>query len=361
MLKSAKTLTVPSGILSDMGKSCLWIRTASGPQIGFGHLKRMMTLARLLNDCALPLFLLDPQDRWSREQLADQGMAFIHEPMNSVWSLMPDPKAILIDTRQMDGLDHLIKEAQKRERPVISIHDLGLDPLPSDIIVDGSIAPDFSNFPNPKSVFYSGTSFMILDPVYHLLHQQDKFIGDSIHTVFVNLGGGNSGRFFEKILEGLKLWDRELEVIGVHGFSSWGQESLSRKNWQPLHFRWSSEQVEPFCFQADLAITAGGLSTYEALCTGTPLMSLSYDPYQQTTIQMLAKEGVCTDLGAGEDLDAAILPDILSAMESDREKRRLYSLRGRNLVDGRGVERVAHIIREAIGAPSIVSLLERVG
>lgn len=192
-MKSAKTLTVPSGILSEIGKSCLWIRTAAGPKIGFGHLKRTMTLARLLKDCTLPLFLIDPQDRWSRDQLADQGMAFMYEPLDSIWNRMPDPGAILIDTRHMDGLDVLIREARKRKLTVISIHDLGLDPIHSDIAIDGSISPDFTNFPNCDASFYRGTSFMILDPIYRLMHQQDKFIDDRIRTVYINLGGGIPG------------------------------------------------------------------------------------------------------------------------------------------------------------------------
>jgi spore coat polysaccharide biosynthesis predicted glycosyltransferase SpsG len=360
-MKSAKTLTVPSGILSNIGKSCVWIRTSAGPQMGFGHLKRTMNLARLLNDCTMPLFLIDPQDRWSRQQLADQGMAFIYEPMGSVWKHIPDPKAILVDTRNVAGLDTLIDEARKRDIPVISIHDLGLSPVYSDISIDGSIFPDFTNFPNSNAAFYSGTEYMVLDPIYRLMHQQEKFIDERIHTVFINLGGGNSGRYFEKVLEGLKLWDRNLEIIGAPGYVSWGQESFARKNWGPLEFRWSREPVAPYCLKADLAITAGGLAAYEALCTGTPIVALAYDRYQQTAIRKISQKGACIDLGIGQEFEPSSLPRILSDIDPDREKRREFSTKGRSIVDGRGAERVAQIVRNAIGAHSNFSLLEGVG
>jgi spore coat polysaccharide biosynthesis predicted glycosyltransferase SpsG len=361
MMKGAKTLTVSSGNLSSLSGSCLWIRTGSGPQMGFGHLKRTMTLARNLKDCCLPLFLIDPSDRWSREQLADQGLAFIYEPVETIWSHLPDPKAVLIDTRENDGIRELVEEAKKRNLPVISIHDLGLNPIASDIAIDGSIAPNFKEFPNPAADFYGGTSYMILDPSYRFLFQRDKVISETIHTVFINLGGGNSGRYFTRILEGLKLWNRELEVLGAAGFYSWGQDSLARKDWGPIHFRWCRGSISYSCFRADLAITAGGISAYEALCAGTPLMALAHDRYQRTTIQSIAKENACLDLGLGEDLDPVQLPEILSGMETDREKRRMYSERGRAIADGRGIERVAHIIREAIDAFPAVSLLEGVG
>ena len=361
MSKSAKTLTVASGILSAMNKFCLWIRTASGPQIGFGHLRRTMVLARFLNDCCLPLFLIDPTDRWSREQLADQGMAFVYEPIDTVWSQLPEPKAILIDTRQTEGLDGFINEARKRHLTVVSIHDLGLNPLPSDIVIDGSIAPDLSGFSNPHSTFHTGTAYMILDPVYHLLYQQDKHINEKVRTVFINLGGGNSRGFFRKILDGLKLWNREIKVLAVSGFSHWGQADFSRKDWAPLHIQWISDHVGTHCFQADLAITAGGIAAYEALCAGTPLMSLSFDRYQQTAIRALADREACIDLGVGENLDASELPEILTRLESDQAKRRSFSLKGREIVDGGGLERAARILRESIGARPGGSLLEGVG
>lgn len=361
MLKGAKTLTVSSGNLSNLIGSCLWIRTGSGPQMGFGHLKRTMALARYLKDCCLPLFLIDPEDRWSREQLADQGLAFVCEPLKTIWSYLPDPRAVLIDTRENDGIHELVAEAKKRNLPVISIHDLGLNPVASDIAIDGSIAPDFKEFPNEATVFYGGTSYMVLDPSYRYLFKRDKVINESIRTVFINLGGGNSGRYFTRILKGLKLWNRELEVLGAAGFYSWGQDSLARKYSGPLRFRWCVENVSYNCFKADLAITAGGISAYEALCTGTPLMALAYDLCQQTTIRSIAQKNACLDLGLGEDIDPGKMPAVLSGMESDRERRRLFSEKGRAIADGRGIERVAHIIREAINAYPVVSLLEGVG
>ena len=358
---SAKTLTVSSGILSAMNKFCLWIRTASGPQIGYGHLRRAMVLARFLNDCCLPLFLIDPSDRWSREQLADQGMAFVYEPISSVWSHLPEPKAILIDTRETEGLDEFIHEAKKRRLTVVSIHDLGLNPLPSDIVIDGSITPNLSNFPEPHATFHTGTDYMVLDPVYRLLHQQDKQIGERVRTVFINLGGGNSGLFYKKVLNGLKLWNREIEVLAVKGFSHWEQGDLSRNNRYPLHVRWISDHVGTHCFKADLAITTGGIAAYEALCVGTPLMAMSYDRYQQSTVRVLSEKEACVDLGAGENLNVAGFPGILTRFEADLMKRRSFSIKGRQIVDGDGLERVAHILREAIGARPGASLLEDAG
>jgi UDP-2,4-diacetamido-2,4,6-trideoxy-beta-L-altropyranose hydrolase len=323
------------------------MRTGAGPQTGFGHLRRSMIIAQKLIDCCKPLFLIDLQDCWSRERLYQTGFEFFNGDMECIWSLMPEPAAVLIDTRIWDGLEKLIKGAKNRNIPVVSIHDLGLNPVPSDIQIDGSILPVFENS-RGNAVHYSGTSYMVLDPAYHVLHEQKKLIRNKIKSVFINLGGGDSGRYFLRLLEGLKLWAHKVEVVGTPGFTRWGQEKLEHMDWQPVVFRWESGSVNNFLFQSDLAITAGGLSAYEALCTGTPLMALSYDGFQQSTISALEEAGACVCLGPGDDLDPARLPAALSALELNVMERQRLSWRGRKIVDGLGAERVSQIIQNLI-------------
>jgi UDP-2,4-diacetamido-2,4,6-trideoxy-beta-L-altropyranose hydrolase len=346
MTLSAKTLTVVANLTPS--RQTLWIRTAAGPQIGFGHLKRCFSLARALQDTLSPVFILDRDDSWAGGQIAKMGWKYDCRGLDALFEWMPDPAGILIDTRVTAGLDGFIAMARSRGIPVISIHDLGLAPLASDIAVDGSVvAPPVNPFPRSSRCF-CGTEYMVLDPAYGRLQEQTKPIRERIHSVFVNLGGGNSAKYFPSVLAGLKSWSHELDVVAVPGFVSWGQESIGRKDWYPLHFHWETEGLERLLFRADLAITAGGLSAYEALGAGTPLAALSYDRLQQSTIEALAGKGACVDLGPGDDLDACNISATLSLIDSDVDMRRSLSLRGRETVDGRGAERVAQLIRQEI-------------
>jgi UDP-2,4-diacetamido-2,4,6-trideoxy-beta-L-altropyranose hydrolase len=344
-----KTLTVaiPSAHLDVW--PYLWIRTTAGPKIGFGHLRRCLILARSLQDCSTPLFILDSHDRWSRNLLAEQGYEFCCEELREVWSLFSDPSAILIDTRRTKGLNLLIARARNRGIPVISIHDLGLNPLPSDVVIDGSVVPGScrSAFDRNAEVL-QGADYMILDPILQQLHQKKRQIRKKIQSVVVNLGGGDSQAFFPKILEGLKRWAQELTVVGLKGFVHWGQDRLERMDWHPVRFRWENADPYPFLLKADVAITAGGLSAYEALCAGTPLLALSYDPLQQTTIRAFADAGACIDLGPGSELDPLRLSKALACLDADWDSRLRLSLNGKKMVDGCGASRVAGIIRKWI-------------
>ena len=343
-MSSAKTMTVLPGI--DPREGSLWIRTAAGADIGFGHLKRSLALADLLSDCTNLLFLLDPEDLESRDLIDEAGRELVVLDIEKAWDLLPEPSAVLIDTRIEKGLNILISGARERCIPVISIHDLGLNPIVSDIVIDGSIAPGRAS--DSGSSLYSGTEYMVLDPVYRRYRIKHKRIKQNIKSIFINLGGGNSLRFFSIIMEGLRLCEREFDVTGVHGFTAWGQDSFGNRDWSPLHFRWESQSPEIALFSADLAITAGGISAYEALCVGTPLLALSYDRWQQMTITSLAREGACIDLGLGDELIPGTLPAQLALVDRNENLRRRLSDRGKEIVDGGGVERVAQIIRMAI-------------
>jgi spore coat polysaccharide biosynthesis predicted glycosyltransferase SpsG len=291
---------------------------------------------------------LDPDDSWSGEHLQKRGYDFFSEGIEKVWESLPDPAAILIDSRLSSGLDRLISVAGHRRVPVISIHDLGLNMLPSNIIIDGSIAPADSRSSQVDARYYTGTDYKILDPIYRSLYLQNRTAREKIQSIFINLGGGNSGIYYSKVLEGLQRWGREVEVIGVPGYTSWGQETFAQKNMSPIRFRWEKENIDRHLFNSDLAITAGGIAAYEALCAGTPLLALSYDHLQQITIRSLSVLEACIDLGPGDELAPMDLAGTLSDIERDVDRRRLLSCHGRQIVDGRGCERVACIIRQSV-------------
>jgi spore coat polysaccharide biosynthesis predicted glycosyltransferase SpsG len=357
MITSAKTMTVVPQRSQFAGLSTLWILTAASPQLGFGHLRRCLVIAEALRDYCLPVFVLDPDDCWSKAHLEDQNFSFFSDGGEKAWEFLTSPAAILIDSRLSIGLDRLIGTAKSRRIPVISIHDLGLNMLPSDQAIDGSIVPLNPELKHPETKYFTGADYMVLDPIYRILALQNKVIHEKVRSIYINLGGSNSGKFYRKVLEGLKLWDHEADVIGVPGFVSWGQELLAGCDWSPLHFQWKNHNFEGALFNADLAITAGGISAYEAICAGTPLLALSYDHLQQRTIAKLSDLDACIDLGLGDELEPERLGGVLARIDTDFACRQRIACNGRKIVDGLGSARVARIIRQSISA----SLTQLVG
>ncbi len=307
-----------------------------------------MILAGCLLDCVRPTFLISSGDRWSRDQLACHGFDHYSGMLWDAWSLLPHPAAILIDTRLTEGLDLWVATARNRGIPVISIHDLGLSPLQSDICIDGSINPVFAEADSRETAFFLGTQFMVLDPAYGSLHHEEKQIRERIRSIYINMGGGDSRKYYAGVLEGLRLWGRKAEVVGVPGFVNWGQERLAQMDWHPLDFRWEYDSVHSALSKADLAVTAGGLAAYEALSAGIPLLALPFDALQQRTVSSLAAGGMCVDLSQGRKMDPVCLSKAVSELDGDRQRRMEMSRLGRKTVDGLGAERVSEIIRKIV-------------
>ncbi len=357
--ESAKTLTCPAVSVETAApdararaarvEDVLWIHTAASPSMGFGHLRRSLVLARLIRAGGMRVvFVFGANDIWSGTQVDDGGYQRVRMSPGACWPAEDDPAALLIDIRGSDAARALCLEARRRGIPVLSIHDLGLEQLPSDVVIDGSVAPGTHGFGEHPAA-YAGPSYLVLDPEFGSLRARPREIRRSIGSVVVALGGGDSSRYFSKILEGLRLWNRPVEVTGFSGFSRWGQEQIDSAGWAPMKFRWAAagESVAEAMFGADLVFTAGGLTIYESLSAGAPTLGLACDEYQHVTVSTLARLGACLDLGMGAQLTAAALPDVLERLARDGGRRMKLSERGRELVDGAGAARVGELVRAA--------------
>jgi hypothetical protein len=307
-------------------------------------------LARKLRRLARPLFLLDSRDHWSQEQVTSAGFEYRQFRPQKPWPALEPPTALLIDTRRKASLNLLVAEARRRKVPVASIHDLGLVPLASDVVIDGSMLSTARVYPRRKARCFTGTPYLALEEACARLHNQPKRIRPRIAKVVVNLGGGNRSKIFLTILKGLRATNSPLDVVGLPGFCSWRQEQLMDIPWSPMRFRWAAREVDAvrLMFHADLVISAGGLAAYEALCAGAPLCALSWDHHQARTVKAMARAGACLDLGRGALLKSSDVFHRFRELDKTPELRRRISARGRRLVDGGGTRRVARVLRAVI-------------
>ncbi len=296
------------------------------------------------------MFLLDDSDRWSQQQAGDDGFLWLRFESARLRIADDYPAGLLVDTRCETGLADLIADARERSVPVISLHDLGLMPLASDIAIDGSILPFALHATGYPIRRYGGTAYLVLDPAYAAFRRRSRRFPPVVRKIVINAGGGDARRHYCRILGGLRSTNLGLDVVGIPGFASWGQEKLAQADWSPLKFRWADpeENMAGLMFHADCAITAGGLAAYEALCVGTPLCAFSYDRFQKRTVDAVARAGACLDLGCGARLNPPFVTSQFLRLAADRELRRRFSQQGREIVDGGGARRVAGILRRIL-------------
>jgi spore coat polysaccharide biosynthesis predicted glycosyltransferase SpsG len=92
---------------------------------------------------------------------------------------------------------------------------------------------------------------------------------------------------------------------------------------------------------ADLAVGAGGVGLFERMAAALPSVTVTTADNQRLGVDLAAEAGACVSLGSTEQIDADLLSGCLLDLAADHGARKLMGQRARNLVDGRGAERVA--------------------
>lgn len=93
--------------------------------------------------------------------------------------------------------------------------------------------------------------------------------------------------------------------------------------------------------KSDLAIGAGGLSTWERCSTGLPSLVVSLAYNQDVLIDNALSTNIFEYAGQSNNLDYTTLKKRLFELILDSEKLRKMSINGLNLVDGLGSDRIA--------------------
>jgi len=99
-----------------------------------------------------------------------------------------------------------------------------------------------------------------------------------------------------------------------------------------------------FLKRADIGIVSGGLTLFEAMHCGLPTMALCQYEHQVATSARYQKEGAVVNLGLGTRIDRSRIGGELESLIDDYPRRAALSKRAAELVDGKGLQRVAEII-----------------
>ncbi|MFW5883685.1 MAG: PseG/SpsG family protein, partial [Verrucomicrobiota bacterium] len=97
---------------------------------------------------------------------------------------------------------------------------------------------------------------------------------------------------------------------------------------------------------ADFALSAGGTTVWELLYLGVPSLILLTAGNQTSNCETLATEGILRSLGPAEKFDPETIAEQVNALATDPERRALYSIKGRQIVDGKGCERIFEAIHQ---------------
>jgi spore coat polysaccharide biosynthesis predicted glycosyltransferase SpsG len=127
------------------------------------------------------------------------------------------------------------------------------------------------------------------------------------------------------------------------------------RSWHPLLPQWQAlceayagrvtlntetAQIAGRISRCHFAISDANAWALELACVGVPALIILQDPGQRMTAQRLEEEGAAIYLGSYEHLADQALQEAVATLAADAAERRAMARCGRNLIDGRGPDRI---------------------
>jgi len=303
---------------------------AAGPSIGFGHLVRAGHLVRQLE--ASPVLALRGGHA-AVETALSMGWTVLRGQPAALAATLPD--LIVVDDPSAVETRRWIRAARRYGVPVATIHDGAGRALRPDLRVDGSFMAFGAQVSGKRSTCL-GPAFAILDPR----------LGDAPSavrrpdTVLIALGGGRHVRIHGvRVAQTLRRLAPSVAITLAPGFADAGTLPAL-----PDGCCWMATPagLADALARTSVAIVAGGVTLYECCATGTPAVALPVVAAQRRTVAAASRRGVAV---AATVTSAALQAYSLLSRPLTAAA---YGRRGRRLVDGAGVRRVAEALRRLI-------------
>lgn len=189
--------------------------------------------------------------------------------------------------------------------------------------------------------------YITLRREFQVVHCRAKVIHNEPRELLITQGGSDTHGFTPHIiraLESMKIRPHCTVVIGPAFKHEAELRSATETSSLDLTVARNARNMAELMWKADLAITAGGLTMFELACVGTPAVVVCAEPFEVETASRLEKAGAVVNLGFGSDLNGMEIAKSVDALASEAPTRTRMSERGRQLVDGRGCERIVGLI-----------------
>ena len=231
-------------------------------------------------------------------------------------------------------------ESRMRQKAakILVIDDLADRKHDCDLLLDQNFFPDaarrYDDLVPPRCRKLLGPRYALLR---HEFSEQRKSLRErngNVSRILVSLGGIDAGNETSRVI--LLLKGLRVAVDVVVGAANPHANRIARECAEAgFAFHRQASNMAELMAAADLAIGAGGSTTWERCCLGLPTLQVAIAPNQEATSRALAEAGLV--LFCGKMVTEAALSDALS----DPVRLKEQSGRMRALVDGEGAKRVA--------------------
>jgi UDP-2,4-diacetamido-2,4,6-trideoxy-beta-L-altropyranose hydrolase len=327
----------------------LVIRADGGPEIGYGHLVRTGALADAMLDrghavtCAtttptvarsvhpesVEVLPLDPEDE--RETFPN-------------WVREEGPDVVLTDSYEIDTPYQ--RALTSISAPLVVVLDDTRHTICADVLVNGNVyAPDLDyDYDGAEPEWCLGLDYLLLREAISTRASKDPPWRPHAERALVTMGGSDIRGTTPEVLPAFEGTGLTVDVIVGPGFDDETARETERVAGEvaaDVRIARDPPDLAERMFQADLAVSATGSTSYELLALGTPTVGIPQAENQLPIAEALADRGAMVHLPA-----VGGLGETVGGLVDDTNRRLTLRRRGKELVDGRGTDRVCDVLLE---------------
>ena len=309
------------------------VRVDGSRRLGMGHVTRCGHLTRYLEQHITPLPEISILS--NDENTPDPEERLLHHLATHSADLL------LVDSNWADNPE--IMESLPDDLPIISLHEHNFPVLTG---VAAAINPSIvEQMPPPGyelgRTHFQGPAYLMLDEEIPALAQNRRMEMKQPVDVVVSLGGSDPEGITLRVVDSLAdMRNIQLHVIIGPAFPDETIAKLFRNSGIIVHHK--PITIAPILADANIAITNAATTMFESIALGLPTIAIPQNPYEAIQADICAKAGAA--MTVSRERIENDLPALVEHLISDPVLRQGLSSKGRSMIDGLGLPRVANII-----------------
>jgi spore coat polysaccharide biosynthesis protein SpsF len=343
-----------------MNRHKLLIRCDAAPEIGFGHVVRCLALADELRNghrWQVEFAMMKGQMGFAQVQAkgyvvhcaptehlsGEQEGAWLQQLVKNIL-----PQALLLDVRT-DLTTSAIQSIRASGVLIVTIDDPSERRLAADLAFYPPVPQvekmDWTGFSGER---YVGWKWVLLRPEFARARERKLLelprSENCPPKVLVTMGGSDPAGFTLTVLKALDTLQEDLSVCVVLGAGFLHDQELSewlKRAQRTYTIKRNVADMAELMGEADLAIASFGVTAYELATVGVPAVYVCLSEDHAESCEIFVAAEMAVSLGDYRNISTFELSEALGLLVIDPQQRHIMSEIDTQLIDGRGVERVA--------------------
>ena len=272
---------------------------------GMGHLFRAFALAEALEAAGARVLIYVNEDAGAARALDERGRAWRLVPLQKGGTANWEAERIRSDGIKVWVNDRFETTAAHARRVLdagarlATMNDSGSGAALADLHI-AAVALAEPEKPQGRRVL-AGLEYLVLDPAIARFRRPRL----ELHSLVVSMGGSDTYGLTVEVVRQLRARKLRASVVIGPGFAH--EAELGRVVDDSFILKRSLRSLPEEFARHDLAITAGGVTPFEANAAGLPCIVIGTESWEERAGMMLAKLGGCYYAGPRRQVDWSVL------------------------------------------------------